>query len=599
MSAELKVTITQSGYTWTYDQTQIIINPVISKMICSGGYSVGNTACGCLKVGVPSNIYSKGAVVKIFYSTFQIIGDFYLDSFEKCGKAKLKTTDTDDTQMVMLTCYDGMSKLDDYVTFSDSEVTDADICDAIETATGIYFKSGDKTSGAISVTKEVAESKTMREWLGIIGCYIGCNWSVISKDIDNVLVANITQIPIDYSGDNLTTSNYTRIDTEQPIQFSRVISRASGETFSSGNTDSYTLSINCEYATDDSNDIIKTNISGKSYQAFSCDKCLINYVSLDIGDKITFGTDTTAYSIYNLNLVISIAGLYLTCSADVQKKKLDEEVKPVSKALECVTDFAISVSDGVATLTWKNPSNCTGVIIRRKQATDFINIFEGDAVYTGTGETYADTLPNTYTTYYYRIISYKDDDYNADCDTVNALATTDPPPDKYWLFRYSSNPYIYDECEKYTYGWEKYSTNYNPMTWRWAFNVQAYGLSLLAYSTSSAAETYIQIFRGFNWGYTKAVIEFYISSARPTTLGTIYFSLYKRQLNNKNSALTLITQKTNETDPSLFTDAGTKQIELPRGEISGTDELILRIGCTSVGARGSIDFVISNVWLTD
>ena len=85
--------ITVNVGSYTYDETQIIINPTISKSICSGGFSVGNTACGCLKVGVPDNGHSEGTSVKISYNGKQIMGEFFISDIEKCGYAKLNPTD--------------------------------------------------------------------------------------------------------------------------------------------------------------------------------------------------------------------------------------------------------------------------------------------------------------------------------------------------------------------------------------------------------------------------------------------------------------------------------------------------------------------------
>ena len=66
--------ITVNVGSYTYDETQIIINPTISKSICSGGFSVGNTACGCLKVGVPNNGHSEGtSVIAMSYCHIEIV----------------------------------------------------------------------------------------------------------------------------------------------------------------------------------------------------------------------------------------------------------------------------------------------------------------------------------------------------------------------------------------------------------------------------------------------------------------------------------------------------------------------------------------------
>jgi len=271
------ITVTVGSY--TFDETQIIINPTISKSICSGGFSVGNTACGCLKVGVPDHLYSEGTSVKIFYGGNQIMGEFFISEIEKAGYAKLNPSDTYKTQMVMLTCYDGMSKLDDYMTFSGT-VTPADICDEIESQTGYYFEDGSKLSNSFDIPKEEAESRTMREWLGIFGCYVGCNWTLRSYRLDSVLVSRITQLPLYYSGDSFSATINAPVNVESPITFSRVVSRGKDGTFKSGDDSGYTLNINCQYATQDSNDIIQSNIEGDYYTAFKCDKLKTDYVSM-------------------------------------------------------------------------------------------------------------------------------------------------------------------------------------------------------------------------------------------------------------------------------------------------------------------------------
>ena len=75
------ITVTVGSY--TYDETQIIINPTISKQICSGGYSAGNTACACLKIGVPNNsLFGKGDLVTVKLNNVRVTCNFYIDSWE-------------------------------------------------------------------------------------------------------------------------------------------------------------------------------------------------------------------------------------------------------------------------------------------------------------------------------------------------------------------------------------------------------------------------------------------------------------------------------------------------------------------------------------
>ena len=264
------ITVTVGNY--TYDETQIIINPTISKSICSGGFSVGNTACGCLKVGVPNNGHSEGTSVKISYGGQQIMGEFFISDIEKCGYAKLRPTDTYKTQMVMLTCYDGMSKLDDYMSFDLTTVTPADICDEIESQTGYLFENGSKLGSSFEVTKEEAESRTMREWLGIFGCYVGCNWSLRTYWLNDTLVSRITQLPLYYSGYSFSAIINAPVTVENAVTFSRVVSRGKDGTFKSGTDSDYTLEISCQYATQNSNDIIQSNIENQAvpYTAFKC-----------------------------------------------------------------------------------------------------------------------------------------------------------------------------------------------------------------------------------------------------------------------------------------------------------------------------------------
>ena len=225
--------ITSRGTTYTFDETQIIINPTISKSICSGGYSVGNTACACLKIGVPYNFYNKGDLVKVFYGSNQIMGNYYIDSFEKCGYAKINPTDTYLTQMVMLTCYDSMSKLDKYPSFSTETVTSADICSKITELTGLNFATNSAMGNSFEMPKADAESKTMREWLGVFGAYQGGNYIIHPYWLNNAYVEEITFIPIYYSGSSFTAIENTKITVENDITFSKVICRAS-ETFKSG-----------------------------------------------------------------------------------------------------------------------------------------------------------------------------------------------------------------------------------------------------------------------------------------------------------------------------------------------------------------------------
>ena len=437
--------ITSRGTMYTFDETQIIINPTISKSICSGGYSAGNTACACLKIGVPYNFYNKGDLVKVFYGSNQIMGNFYIDSFEKCGYAKINPTDTYLTQMVMLTCYDSMSKLDDYYSFSTETVTSADICSKITELTGLNFATNSAIGMSFEMPKADAESKTMREWLGVFGAYLGGNYIIHPYWLNNAYVEEITLIPIDYSGAGFTAIENTKITVENDITFSKVICRAS-ETYKSGDDTGETLSIDCQYASQDSTDIIQSNIKGEYYTAFKCDKAIIDFVSVDIGDTFIPKNATAGYKMYNLDLVISIKGLYLTCGADVFKKKINDEPQiKKSDELKAITEFAVTVSNGIATFTWKNPtSNFTGVILKRKATTDFNNIFEGETIYTGNAETYADTLPNDYTTYYYRILSYYGDNYNADCDGLSVSATSTKTVKEVTDFQYATSGYIWN-----------------------------------------------------------------------------------------------------------------------------------------------------------
>jgi len=166
--------------TRTFDESQIILNPTISKAICTGGFSVGNVSSACLKVGVPDYGYAKDTKVQIFYNGNQIMGDFYISTVDKCGLAPLvggnnvvPVNGNYYTQMVMLTCYDDMTKLDDYLSLDGvADPISADVlCDLIETMSGFTFEDGSKMGSGLAIPLEDIKSKTAKEILGIFGCY--------------------------------------------------------------------------------------------------------------------------------------------------------------------------------------------------------------------------------------------------------------------------------------------------------------------------------------------------------------------------------------------------------------------------------------------
>ena len=444
------ITVTVGSY--TFDETQIILNPTISKSICSGGFSVGNTACGCLKIGVPDHLYSDGTSVKIFYGGQQIMGEFFISDIEKCGYAKLKPTDTYKTQMVMLTCYDGMSKLDDYMSFDLTTVTPADICNGIESKTGYLFETGSKLGTSFDIPKEEAESRTMREWLGIFGCYIGCNWSIRTYWLNDVLVSRITQLPLYYSEYSFSAVINAPVTVENAVTFSRVVSRGKDGTFKSGADTDYTLEISCQYATQTSNDIIQGNITNQAvpYTAFKCDKLKTAYTFMDIGDEITLSGHSGGLKIYNQTVTISINGIYMSVGADVQKKTLNEDVDYSSggggDGLENVTNFqgGTSGNTGIVNLTWVKPSSAQNVIVKRKRSTPFNNVIDdGDIIAVTSGNTLADTLPSLWYSYYYRTLTNAGDLYNGKDNSIMIPAIT-------------RGKYLYnvgDRCTAITGGW--------------------------------------------------------------------------------------------------------------------------------------------------
>ena len=119
------------------------------------------------------------------------------------------------------------------MSFDLTTVTSADICDEIESQTGYLFEDGSKLGSSFEVTKEEAESRTMREWLGIFGCYVGCNWSLRSYWLNSVLVSRITQLPLYYSGNSFSATINAPVTVENAVTFSRVVSRGKDGTFKS------------------------------------------------------------------------------------------------------------------------------------------------------------------------------------------------------------------------------------------------------------------------------------------------------------------------------------------------------------------------------
>ena len=109
------------------------------------------------------------------------MGEFFISDIEKCGYAKLNPTDVYKTQMVMLTCYDGMSKLDDYMSFGLTTVTPADICDEIESQTGYSFETGSKLGTSFIIKVKTKSGFTCHHCLTTIlyKCWKICSICII------------------------------------------------------------------------------------------------------------------------------------------------------------------------------------------------------------------------------------------------------------------------------------------------------------------------------------------------------------------------------------------------------------------------------------
>lgn len=415
-----------------YTNSEIGINPTISKSMCSGGFSVGNTATASLAITIPNfPSWDKGCKAELFANGTKVMGDWVIGEIEGAEYRRNK-----------LTCYDLMSKADDNITdFGTTETT----IDGAALMSLIAEKIGADVTpdfGTLDIPISDIQSSTMREMLAIIGNFGGCNFAMRGN--------TLTAIQIDFSGNEIAPIVRTNMSDIISAPFTNVIMSNGKENFVSGDGDiNHTLKISSKYATQAQADIVMDDIKDHNYSSFKCEKCLLNSIA-DIGDTfVPFSNSVdTSYKIMQLQLYFSKAGIYASISADTQKKTLDDE-KPSTgggSELENVTNFSGGTNGdtGIVNLTWVKPSTAQNVIVKRKQSTPFNNVIDdGDIIAVTSGNALQDTLPSLWYPYYYRTLTNAGDLYNGKNNQIMIPAI-------------QRGKYLYnmgDKCTALTGGW--------------------------------------------------------------------------------------------------------------------------------------------------
>lgn len=416
-----------------YTNAEIGINPTISKSMCSGGFSVGNTATASLAITIPNfPSWDKGCKAELLANGTKVMGDWFVSEIEGAEYHRNK-----------LTCYDLMSKADDNITdFGTTETT----IDGATLMSLIAEKIGAEVTpdfGTLDIAVSDIQSSTMREMLSIIGNFGGCNFAMRGN--------TLTAIPIDFSGNEIAPVVRTNMSDIISAPFTNIIMSNGKENFTSGGGDiNHTLKISSKYATQAQADIVMDDIKDHNYSSFKCEKCLLSSIA-DIGDTFVpfSGSADTSYKIMQLQLYFSKAGIYASLGADTQKKTLDDE-KPSTGGgdlPEQITNFIAGTSGqtaGTIDLTWTNPtSNFDGVVIKRKKGAPMASIYEGEIVYASNGKEHIDTIPLPYYDYYYRAVTWLGDFWNGKLNQIKVTAI-------------QCGKYLYnagDKCVALTGGW--------------------------------------------------------------------------------------------------------------------------------------------------
>lgn len=429
---------------YEYTNADIGINPTISKTICSGGYSVGNVATASLIFTIPDiPTWYEGSRVEIFANSGKIMGDWFIGTNELTGFGRSK-----------ITCYDRMSKADDYLDFGSTTTVNGTeltqiICDKIGATMSTAF------SSSLSIPVADIKSATMRDMLSIMAKHEGCNVAMKNNEI--------IKIPLYYSGNEIIPVAHTSISNIKSIAFTKTIFNTNSEIFSSGTgTPESTLIISDKYGTQGQADIVQGNMNnvGNTYSTFNCEKCLLNnwyyngdniLTFADVGDTFKWSEYAEGiYKIMSMELYLSKVGIYATLSADTQKKTLNDHESLSNSSSgggdlpAQITNFAGSISGSTVNLTWNNPaSNFSGVTIKRKKGTPVSSIFDGEIIYANGGNTLTDTLPLPYYDYYYRAVTWSGDYWNGVDNWIKIAAS-------------ERGKYLYnagDKCTALTGGW--------------------------------------------------------------------------------------------------------------------------------------------------
>ena len=433
---------------YDYTNAEIGINPTISKTMCSGGYSVGNVATASLIVTIPDGLgWDEGCRVELLVDGSKLMGDWWVGTIEPLGFGRNK-----------ITCYDRMSKADDYLDFGSTTTVNGTgltqlICDKIGATMSDPF------ANSLSIPVADIKSATMRDMLSIMAKHEGCNVAMKNNEI--------IKIPLYYSNNVISPTVHTSVSNVKSVSFTKTIFNTNSEIFSSGNgTPENTLIVNDKYGTQEQADIIQENMNNNenTYSSFNCEKCLLNHYYHDVNNILTFADvgDTfnwsnytaSTYKIMSMELYLSKAGIYATLSADTQKKTLNDNNNLSNSSSSGGGDLPAQITNFVGVrstentsniiLTWNNPaSNFSGVTIKRKKGTPVSSIFDGEIIYANGGNTLTDTLPLPYYDYYYRSATWLGDYWNGTDNWVKIAAL-------------ERGKYLYnvgDKCTALTGGW--------------------------------------------------------------------------------------------------------------------------------------------------
>ena len=436
-----------------FENAQIVLDPTISGTMCSGGVSGGGCSTKTFEFSLYAPEFSDmsdhlGYAVQLYanigVNPEQCYGDWYITEYTAMenGRHKFKCTDAIGylgEDYATETALDG----DGMITATNA----AEVClTHLNLSADNYFTTWVK--GAAEVPKKDLRGKKYRDILA----YLAARNCVNIYEHHGKLSAWAPWL----TKDTIESSVYAPIKNTCATSFTKT-SVAGDKTYVSGTgTPEKTFYHKYKNATQDSADLLLTNLDDYTYKAFKCDKCVVAGSTIansilqwaDVGDTFS----PVSAPIMAFKLILNPNGIYGTFSADIVKKNVD---KPVDEseggsgaAIDNVNNFAgaTSGSSGVVALTWQMPETpITNVIIKRKRSTAFTSIFDGDVidVNNGTALEYHDTVPDLFHSWYYRTLTNKDDIYNGSDNAIMIAAIT-------------RGKYLYnlgDECQSVTGYW--------------------------------------------------------------------------------------------------------------------------------------------------